>query len=129
MKVFLGGTWAESKWRDELIEMLEIDYFDPIVSDWDFEAQQRELEERESCDFVLYVITPEMQGVYSIAEVVDDSNKQPDKTLFCVLQEGGNKEFTEGQLKSLSAVMDMVDRNGALVFADLEDIADWLNAS
>ena len=129
MKVFLGGTCAESKWRDELIEMLEIDSFNPIVSDWDSEAQQRELEERESCDFVLYVITPEMQGVYSIAEVVDDSNKQPDKTLFCVLQEGGNKEFTEGQLKSLSAVMDMVDRNGALVFADLEDIADWLNAS
>ena len=127
MKVFLGGTCAESTWRDELIKMLEIDYFDPVVSDWNPEAQKRELEERELCEFVLYVITPEMQGVYSIAEVVDDSNKQPDKTLFCVLEYDGDNVFSEGQLKSLAMVADMVEKNGAMVFENLEEIADCLN--
>ena len=27
MKVFLGGTCNGSKWRDEIIKLLEIDYF------------------------------------------------------------------------------------------------------
>jgi len=32
-KVFLGGTCNESTWRDELIPMLEIDYFNPVVDE------------------------------------------------------------------------------------------------
>ena len=34
MKVFLGGTCNESKWRDDLIKLLKIDYFNPVVKDW-----------------------------------------------------------------------------------------------
>ena len=34
MKVFLGGTCNNSKWRDKLIPMLNIDYFNPVVDDW-----------------------------------------------------------------------------------------------
>lgn len=30
--------------------------------------------------------TPKMTGTYSIAEVIDDSNKRPDKTVFCILE-------------------------------------------
>lgn len=33
-------------------------------------------------DVLLYVITPKMTGVYSIAEAVDDSNKQPGRVVF-----------------------------------------------
>lgn len=32
-KVFLSGTCNESTWRDELIKLLEIDYFNPVVKD------------------------------------------------------------------------------------------------
>ena len=84
-KVFLGGTCNESTWRDKLIKMLEIDYFNPVVDDWTEECYQEELRQREICDYCLYVITPRMKGVYSIAEVVDDSNKRPEKTIFCLL--------------------------------------------
>ena len=42
-KVFLGGTCNESTWRDKLIKMLEIDYFNPVVDDWTEECYQEEL--------------------------------------------------------------------------------------
>lgn len=118
MKVFLGGTCAESTWREELIPVLEIDYFNPVVEDWTPECQAEELKQREECDFILYVITKEMQGVYSIAEVIDDSNKRPHSTVFCFLEEG----FTKGQIKSLQAVADMVERNGGTSLSDLESV-------
>ena len=122
-KIFLGGTCAESTWRDELIKLLEIDFFNPIVPDWTPECQAEEIKQRESCDYVLYVITSEMEGVYSIAEVVDDSNKRPEKTLFCFLEEG----FHEGQIKSLNQVSKMVKDNGGKVFKELVEIAMYVN--
>lgn len=109
-KVFLGGTCGKSTWRDELIPLLEIDYFNPVVDDWNEEAYQKELYEREHCDYVLYVITKDMEGVYSIAEVVDDSNKRPNKTIFMFIEEG----FYKAQIKSLEAVGRMVDKNGGI---------------
>lgn len=127
MKVFLGGTCNESRWRNRLILMLDIEYFNPVVSDWNEEAQQRELKERAACDYCLYCITPKMTGVYSVAEVVDDSNKRPERTVFVLLRSDGNDRFDEGQWRSLNAVARMVRSNGAEVFDHLKGAADWLN--
>ena len=130
VKVFLGGTCNESNWRDILITKLDktkVDYFNPVVDDWTEECQKREMYEREHCDFCLYVITPLMTGVYSIAEVTDDSNKRPEKTLFCVLHEDNNKKFTGAQLKSLYQVCNLVSSNNGKCFASLDDIANYLN--
>lgn len=126
-RVFLGGTCNESKWRYNLIEILKIDYFDPVVDDWTEECYQEELIQREICDYCLYVITPKMTGVYSIAEVVDDSNKRPKKTIFCYLKEDEEYIFTKGQLKSLDRVGVMVERNGGKYFKSLEEVAEFLN--
>lgn len=129
-KVFLGGTCNESKWRDDLIVQLDpsvIDYYNPVVDDWTPECQEEEIKQREECYYVLYVITPKITGVYSIAEVVDDSNKKPEKTLFCILEIDENKIFDKGQLKSLSSVSKMVSNNGGKVFKSLNDIAKFLN--
>lgn len=126
-KVFLGGTCNNSTWRDDLIKKLTIDYFNPIVDDWNEEAQKEEITQREQCDFVLYVITPKMTGVYSIAEVVDDSNKRPDKTLFCFLEKDDSESFDEGQIKSLNSVGTMIEKNGAKWFKTIEDIISYLN--
>lgn len=149
-KVFLGGTCNESKWRDELIPMLKIDYFNPVVDDWTEECYQEELRQREICDYCLYVITPRMTGVYSIAEVVDDSNKRPDKTILCVLRKDidynlfiklyGSIEqsrsinepdfeifFNKSQMKSLDKVGQMVKMNGGKYFKSLEEVATYLN--
>ena len=125
--VFLGGTCNESNWRDNLIKLLKVNFYNPIVKNWTEEAKKEEIKQRKLCDWVLYVITPKMTGVFSIAETVDDSNKQPEKTLFCVLKEDEDKTFDEGQLTSLNAVSKMVKNNGAKVFYTLEEIAEYLN--
>ena len=131
-KVFLGGTCNESTWRDKLIKMLEIDYFNPVVDNWTEECYQEELRQREICDYCLYVITPRMKGVYSIAEVVDDSNKRPEKTIFCIVtadfsDTGDIIMFDEQQLKSLDKVGVMVQNNGGKYFRTLREVAKFLN--
>ena len=132
-EVFLGGTCAKgTNWREKLIPMLEIDYFNPVVDDWNEEAYQLELEKRETCDYMLYVLTPLMEGVYSIAEVVDDSNKRPIKTIFCIIEKDYNEDggvvWSKAQRKSLTAVEKMVEDNGALVLEDIGEVADVLNS-
>jgi len=127
IKVFLGGTCNESIWRDDLIKLLKVDYFNPIVKDWTPDCMAEEIIQRMSCNICLYVITPKMTGVYSIAEVIDDSNKHPVKTAFIVLEEDGDKKFDKSQLKSLGAVSDMVARNGGTVYKDLKDFAMYAN--
>lgn len=127
--VFLGGTCNDSKWRDELIPMLHIKYFNPVVDDWNEEAQKREINERLYDDFLLYTITPKMMGVYSIAEVVEDSIKHSDRTILCLLPEDDEVKFTYPQWKSLVQVAKMVYENGAVVFSSLENTAKYLNSN
>lgn len=125
MKVFLGGTCNETAWRSELIPMLNIDYFNPVVDDWTPDCIDIENGEKQICDFNLFVITKEMTGVYSIAEVVDISNKFPNKTVLCILYNG----FDEGQRRSLKAVEALVKSNGANIFSSIDEVADFLNGS
>jgi len=128
MKVFLGGTCNESKWRDILIPQLEIGYFNPVVKEWTPECMDEEIRQRETCNIVLYTITPKMTGTYSIAEVIDDSNKRPSKTFFILLREDGGQRFDDGQWRSLGAVAQMVKRNGGAVFYNLKSAALAINS-
>ena len=101
------------------------------MEDWTPDCQAIEITERESADIVLYVITPLMMGVYSIAEVIDDSNKRPEKTVFCFLTSdranASTFNFTLPQIKSLNAVAEMVKRNGGTHIEDFNNIATYLN--
>lgn len=126
-EVFLGGTCNGSKWREILIPLLKINYFNPVVPDWNEAAAKLELEKRQTCDYCLYVITPAMTGFYSIAEVVDDSNKRPEKTVLCVLEEDNTVTFTAHQMKSLKATSKLVQANGGEVFTNLIDVSNYLN--
>ena len=126
-KVFLGGTRNNSTWREELIKKLKIGYFSPIAEYWNKEAQYKEIRQRKECDFILYVITPKMQGSYSIAKVVDDSNKRPEETLLLILESDENDVFTIGETRSLQMVSKMIEHNGSKVFLDLKGVANFLN--
>ena len=128
-RVFLGGTCNESKWREQLMPMLDeigFTYFNPVVPDWTPECQKEELHQRESCSIVLYVLTPKMSGVYSIAEVVDDSNKRPLKTILCILSHDDLDSWTESQVHSLEAVANLVKSNRAAVFYNLAAVVEHL---
>ena len=126
-RVFLGGTCNGSVWRDELTEMLNVSYFNPVVDDWNEEARIREEKEKESAVYQLYVITPEMTGVYSIAELIDSSNKSPKQTIFCFIRDYGGCEFGAAEWCSLMAVKKLAKANGAIYCETLLDVAKFLN--
>lgn len=127
--IFLGGTCNGSKWRDEFVKLLNshVTYFNPVVEDWNEASYDIELKHREKDNFTLYCITPEMEGFYSIAEVVDDSNKRPQNTIFCYLKKYGGKEFSEVEYKSIMRTVMLVANNGGRVFSNLKDCAKYLN--
>lgn len=129
MKVFLGGTTSNSHWRDKLIPQLKINYFNPVVKKWTKEAQQEEEKQKNESDFLLYVIT-RTYSMYSIAEVVNDSNKRPKKAILCVINEempNGKMAFTPSNLNRLDAVGKIVKANGGKYFKSLQEVADYLN--
>jgi hypothetical protein len=131
-KIFLGGTCNNSTWRKDLIKLLNIDYFNPVAQAWTSQSQEEEIKQRELCDYNLYVITPKMKGVYSIAEVVDDSNKRPNKTVFCILDKDFDNDlnlikFEDFQMKSLNQVGKMIEANGSKFFRSLAAVASYVN--
>lgn len=70
-----------------------------------------------------------MTGVYSIAEVVDDSNKRPKRTVLVLLKNDGREKFTARQWKSLGEVAKMVFTNGGRVFSNLKLASIWMTKS
>lgn len=126
-EVFLGGTCGTSTWREQLIPQLKIDFFNPVVPDWTDEAYKLELLKRETCDYCLYVLTPETPGTYSIAEVVDDSNKRPEKTVLCVLDNQNGRSFAPHEVKAFDKIATMVKNNGGRAWHSLELVAEYLN--
>jgi len=128
MKVFLGGTVNNSTWRDEIIPLLKIDYFNPVVKEWNEEAMQRELYEREHCDICLYVLTPKMEGWYSIAEVIDDSCKKNNKIVFCYLANDGKTCFSRQQIEAMNKIGNKVSENGSIWKKSLTDVVEFLNS-
>lgn len=116
-KVFLGGTWNETTWRDELIAVLDVDYFNPVVDDWTEECQLiEEIEKAERCNIHLYVITSDMIGSFSIAEAIESSMTADIHTIFHVIPDG----FGRQKLKSLEAVAGMVSKHGGIAYIDEE---------
>lgn len=116
-KIFLGGTCSETTWRAELEEMLNVPSFNPVVEDWTEDCQEIERQEKlYKCNIHLYVITKEMKGVFSIAEVIDSTHQKGIRTILHVIPDG----FEASQLKSLKAVCDMVNINGGIAYIDNE---------
>ena len=124
MKVFLGGTCSGYKWRNDLIPLLKCDYYNPIVKNWSEADRLREVHERETADYILYIITSGIKGVYSIAEIIDDSNKRPEKTIVCVLYDGIDKQMS----RSLRATVNLAKSNGVTICDNLQEVAEVLNS-
>lgn len=114
-KIFLGGTCNNSTWRDELIPVLQVAYFNPVVEDWTPECQEEEYNQKENiCRIHFYCITKEMTGVFSIAEVIDSVHNEEKLTYLQVMPDG----FDDRQLKSLRAVVDLVRKRGGIAYVD-----------
>lgn len=70
-----------------------------------------------------------MTGVYSIAEVIDDSNKRPGKTVFYFKETDDDKSFDFGQIRSLTQVGKMVETNGAKWCKTYDELLFTLNGN
>ena len=134
-KVFLGGTCNKTDWREELIPLLKCEYFNPVITDreWTEEDRLNEINQRKASDVVLYVITPRMTGLYSIAEMVDDSNNRPDSTVVFIRKtdfndEGKTIQFIPSIAKSMAAIETLVKGNGATVCYNLQQVVEHLNS-
>lgn len=127
MKVFLGGTCNGSNWRSYVVNQLHnsIKFVNPISS-WRNEDKEKENLEKSTCDYHLYVITPKLLGIYSIAEAVYQSCTKPDKTIFCVLDSDEGTEFVEYQSRSIIAVKKLIQSCGVPVFSSLDDVVSHL---
>ncbi|MDD3172119.1 MAG: nucleoside 2-deoxyribosyltransferase domain-containing protein [Herbinix sp.] len=126
--VFLGGTANPPDYRDSIIPMLKINFFNPIVDDWNEEAQRNEEKMKKECSHSLFVITPQMTAPFSIAEAVDLSNKNPKKVIFTVLEEWDDMSFDKGQMRSMRAVGNMIEGNGGVVFYNFDEAVVYLNS-
>ena len=111
-KVFLGGTCPSDEYdfdyRKLLIPLLKeanINYFNPVVKDWTEDCIRVEEQEKVECDIHLYVITPNMKGVYSIAEMFGSLIKNYGREKRVIFGLMNNETgFTTGQVISLVAV-------------------------
>jgi len=116
-KIFLGGTCNGTHWRELLISMIQVDYFNPVVEDWNEDCQiEEEAQKHFICNVHLYVITCDMIGTFSIAEAIESAMTDGKQTIFHVIPEG----FGKAQLKSLQAVADMVIKHGGIAYIDSE---------
>lgn len=112
-KVFLGGTCNKTTWRDELIPLLNIDYFNPVVEDWTEDCQKEEENQKENkCNIHFYMLTNKMTGVFSVAEVVDSVHDKTKKTVLQIDPTG----FDKFQIKSLTALVDLINKRGGTAY-------------
>lgn len=124
-KVFLGGTTANTTWRDELIPLLEVDYYNPVVTIWNHNCVVEENKQKEECNIHLYVINSRMRGIYSIAEMIE-SSMRGDKKVIISLDDHG---FTGAMILSFNEVLKMAARYGASVYRNIsiEELAKEIN--
>ena len=115
-RIFLGGTCAGDPWRETLIPELDklgVSYFNPVVENWTPECIAIENAEKETkCDCELYILTPRMKGVYSVAEMVSAAYESAvghyGSVLIGVL--GKEEDWGKDLWKSLEATLGLISQ-------------------
>ena len=99
--IFLGGTAANNNWRGDFVRELmnrglkEDNFFNPVVSEWNDEAQRREeTAKREAAYLVFYIADPKQDGnplsAYSMVEATMALYDKPERTVVIFDTDGMN---------------------------------------
>lgn len=87
--IFLGGTCADSVWREEiaipLLEKAGLTYYNPKKQEWTTRYIAREASVKDHCKALLYVITSQSRGITSMLEVVCQAIYHVFKKIYCVV--------------------------------------------
>ena len=129
-KVFLGGTCCKTTWRDTIMPKLKIQYFNPVVEDWTPECIEEEYRQKnELCDIHLYVLTPQLKGVFSIAELIQSSLTEGKITVLYIMNTDKDDDSTwsKEMKSSLDEVSNLAETDGAMICTSLTNVVDTLN--
>ena len=120
--IFLGGTCNGSEWRSKFIDTWKryaenhkdikdrkIELFNPVVEDWTPECQKKEDEVKDNACLNMFIITPELKGVYSFAEAVECVNNGS-KVFFAIYD--AHKQFDTAMIKSIDAIGSIIEKHG-----------------
>lgn len=125
-EVFLGGTCAGPDYRTQLIPLLTVPYFNPVVADWKPEDAVREDRAKAEASANVFVITPAAIGMYSVAELTELAIES-EKPLFVMFMEVEGFTWNEHQIKSNAQIKKLLAKYNALVFEDLVQMANTIN--
>lgn len=125
-KIYLGGS-ISTKWREKLIPLLKLQYFDPKTEDCDEVSKAIEdIEKRDKCNIHLYVITSgDIDIPKNIAEATESTFNQEKSTIFAIIPQDIEKKALESLKKAAAIII----RNGGftLIENDIKKIANILN--
>ena len=126
--VFLGGTCFDTNWRNELIAKLKNPAvaFNPVAKDWSEEHQRIENEMKEKLPVHVFVFTPQMKGMYAIAEATVSVLDRTKVTIFCVLDTDSSdpeKRWGDEQLHSWAATQRLWMDKGGCFACSLDNVA------
>ena len=129
MKVFLGGTVDGYDWIETVIDRIKcsMQYFNPIVEDYDEKAKEREDKEKEKCDVLLFVITNDIAGVYSIAEATEYAVRRGHRVVFCNLY---TRDQTDAEIRmkgSIDHTAELLSKYTRYVCRDLDQAIRYLH--
>jgi len=123
--IFLGGTCNQSTWRDQLTAPNGFEFFNPQLPagvEWEKHHQDAEEAAKKNAAIQVYVITPEMTGVFSIAELVAMAITDREHLVVGIIG-----EFEPFMQKSMDATARLVQAQGKYVCRDIDDVQGELN--
>lgn len=123
-QVFLGGTYAESTWRERAVKDLSgLTYFNPQlpVGAWNDDAYGNERIHMNIDKIMLFVITPEQVNHFSYAEVVDLAHRRKGLLYFTFIAEEHGKSFTDSEIKVIKKIGNLVEGAGGHYFDKYDD--------
>lgn len=133
--VFLGGTAANNDWRTGLIERVVARgvakecLFDPVVKDWNAEAQAKEENaKRNASHHLYYIASPRQDGnplsAYSMVEATIALAKHPENTVVVFDHEGMDGHPAKA-MKQTEKVLRAEFPSGN-IFGSPQEAEDWL---
>jgi len=133
--IFLGGT-HHSTWRKDFLKLIknmnsDINCYDPSVERWTYENVILENLVKQYTKYHVYVLSPNMVGIYSVAEMVDSVHDDKVKTYFYIMQEdvdsdGNTVSWNPRLLNSIYALNNMMLKHGARKASSLDELVEQI---
>lgn len=121
--VFLGGTCNGSTWREKLvIPHLAVPFFNPVVENWTEADRDNEERAKKEATYLLYVLTPKQEGIYSLVEAAVDVLKAADKfVVLAFLADDDGELYDDADWKSVIAAVKLLAENTESKYAKVCD--------